>query len=188
MTKEIKMPEKGKTYLTVGSGRQFICEEIDLNKKTTTLIVRDDDGDVISTRGIKLSHFWEEFKEENLCLLQAWEKATQELADAFVEKYYGEDASEIFWVGDEIGDLLMINDYCWNVGNMVDAFRWKCSKKRLLEWYELCIEEKCLVSLRNYSRHGKKMIKIINPSPKKMNKTKKELEKEIKKFKASDLF
>ena len=121
--------------------------------------------------------------------LKAWEKATQELADAFVKKYYGKDA-DFYWVSAEIGDILVVNDHFWNVSNIVDALRWNCSEERLFEWYDLFIEnnETPCINLRNYARYGKEMIKIAKPSPRKMNKAKKEFEKEIKKFKASDLW
>lgn len=94
--------------------------------------------------------------------LNTWEKATQELADAFVEKYYGEDASDVYWISDEIGDILAINDQFWNVGNMVEAIRWKCSEERLFEWYELYIQSRVepYVNLKDYARYGKEMFKI----------------------------
>lgn len=93
--------------------------------------------------------------------LTIWEKATQELADAFIKKYYDEDVVS-YWVGDEMGEVLAVNDQFWNIGNIVDALRWGCSKKRLFEWYDLFIEnaKSPRVNLKNYARYGKEMIKI----------------------------
>ena len=89
--------------------------------------------------------------------LKNWEKATQKLADAFVKKYYGEDLSEYFWVGDEVGDFLQANYQFWTVRNMVDALRYDCSKERLFEWYDLSIDARSKVrpiNLKNYAKYG----------------------------------
>ena len=89
--------------------------------------------------------------------LKNWEKATQELADAFVNKYYGKDLSQCRWVGNEVGDILEANDQFWSVANMVDALRYECSKKRLFEWYDLCVDvgsKARRINLRNYAKYG----------------------------------
>jgi hypothetical protein len=89
--------------------------------------------------------------------LKNWEKATQELADKFVKKYYGDDAVS-WWVSDEVGDVLQVGDYYWNVGNMTDALRFNCSEERLFEWYDLSLEarseDKSFQNLRTYAQYG----------------------------------
>jgi hypothetical protein len=90
-------------------------------------------------------------------ILSNWEFATQELADAFVKKYYGEDLSECRWIGNEAGDILEINGQFWDVNDMVDALRYKCSKKRLFEWYDLCVDvdsKARRINLKNYAKYG----------------------------------
>lgn len=91
-------------------------------------------------------------------LIKNWEIATQAIADEFVRKYYGDDVSEMFWVGDEIGDVLVVNDQFWNVNNMLEAFKYKCSKKRLFEWWDLLVaagmEGRPCQNLRTYAKWG----------------------------------
>ncbi len=96
-------------------------------------------------------------------VLEAWEKATLELVDAFVKKYYGENASDVYWIGDEIGGILVVNDQYWNINNVVDALRWNCSKERLFKWYELFIEsrESPCVNLRNYAKYGDNLLECL---------------------------
>lgn len=90
-------------------------------------------------------------------ILKNYQQAIEAIADAFVKKYYGKDISVQYWT-DEIGGIFVANDYYWNIDNMVDALRFKCSKERLFEWYELSLEAgmegRPFQNLRNYSQHG----------------------------------
>ena len=89
--------------------------------------------------------------------LKNWEKATQELADKFVRKYYGKDADS-GWVSNEIGDVFVVADHYWNVGDMVDALRFNCSEERLFEWYDLSVdagmEGRHFQNLRTFAEYG----------------------------------
>ena len=90
-----------------------------------------------------------------LKLIKNWEKATQALADTFVDRYYGESLSEHYWVGDEIGGILVANDQFWNLGDIVDALKCNCSKKRLFEWYDLLNgKDTRQINLKNYAKYG----------------------------------
>ena len=165
----VKLPEVGKIYKDKDNNNRV--KIVDVDSTFVTFEHEDLDRETYKIDG-KYSFwiFYEELLEENTPVkkmtkeLKAWEKATQELADAFVEKYYGKDA-DVYWVSDEIGDILVVNDQFWNVGNIVDALRWNCSEERLFEWYELFIEssETPRVNLRNYARYGKQMLKITKP-------------------------
>ncbi|MGL5113600.1 MAG: hypothetical protein ACRC6O_13285 [Flavobacterium sp.] len=128
--------------------------------------------------------------------LKAWEKATQELADAFVKKYYGDNASDVYWTDydDKVGGILVVNDDFWDIGEIVDALRYKCKPKDLFKWKGLKLKvglngKKYPVSLRNYALYGDDMLELEKKINKKdIEKLTKEFEKEIKKFKASDLW
>ena len=90
--------------------------------------------------------------------IKNWEIATQAIADEFVRKYYGKDISEAYWIGDEVGDVFVANDHFWNVSNMIDALKYKCSSKRLFEWYDLAfdagMEGRPCQNLRTYAKWG----------------------------------
>ena len=55
-------------------------------------------------------------KEE---LLTNWQKSTIDLSQYFVNHYFGRDA-EAYWIADDIGGCLYVNDYFFNLGTMVD--------------------------------------------------------------------
>lgn len=85
--------------------------------------------------------------------VKKWEKQTQELADYFVKKYFGKDV-EVYWVADNIGGVLFVNDYFFNPQEMVDYFRYNYSKKQMFEHYEYNIEcatnKIFAVNIKNY--------------------------------------
>ena len=43
--------------------------------------------------------------------LKNWEASTNQIADLFRKKYFGKDASEYYWIADEIGGVYYINEY-----------------------------------------------------------------------------
>lgn len=90
-------------------------------------------------------------------ILKNYQQSIQDIADAFVKKYYGDDISDQYWT-DEIGGIFCANDYYWGVDNMIDALRFKCSKKRLFEWYDLSQdarrEGRYCQDLRSYAQYG----------------------------------
>ncbi len=72
-------------------------------------------------------------------LIKNYEIAVQALADTFAKKYYGKDYN-MYWVGDEIGDVLTINDEFWNVDRIVEAFKCKPTQEQLFDFYYYEIE------------------------------------------------
>ncbi len=76
-------------------------------------------------------------QRENIKLnkLQEWERVTNELATEFINKYFDKDA-EYWWVADQIGDVMFINDYFFNLSDMVYFLRYKYSKKYMFNYYE----------------------------------------------------
>ncbi len=74
-----------------------------------------------------------------------WEWTTQEIANLFVEKYYGRKYEvEAWWVGGEVGGVYFINDTFFNVDQMRDFLRFNYPKKKMFDYmdYQLEITEK----------------------------------------------
>ena len=64
-----------------------------------------------------------------------WERSTNLLATAFIEKYYPDYIDDWYWIGDEIGDILIISDVFLNVDHMVDALRYDATLDQWHDWY-----------------------------------------------------
>lgn len=69
--------------------------------------------------------------------LTHYEDACEDIADKFMEKYYveGSEYPEHYWVGDEVGGVLSVNDEFWPLGDMVTALRLKVLPSKLFAWY-----------------------------------------------------
>lgn len=55
-------------------------------------------------------------------LYQKWEQATNKMAKDFIESHYGEGV-DFYWVGDEIGDFLFVNNDFHDFGNICYAIK-----------------------------------------------------------------
>jgi len=88
--------------------------------------------------------------------LEKWKKATQELAEAFVDEYFEEP--EYWWVDDEIGGVFFVDDYFFCVDKMVEAFQLKATFEQIVEYHDLEMESvengKVLANFRNFVKHG----------------------------------
>jgi len=98
-------------------------------------------------------------KKENKKWLKQWELATHNLTNVFTDKYFKDCVSDIYWVGDEVGGVLCVNDYFFDIGRICEAIRYNTSIKRLFEYYEkeieLAIKDKNIpVSFKVYSKIG----------------------------------
>lgn len=71
--------------------------------------------------------------------LKSWEYATKNLAEYFSARYFGNGA-EMYWVADDIAGVLFINDYFFNLSDMVDFIRYDYSKEKMFEYYEYSLE------------------------------------------------
>jgi hypothetical protein len=72
--------------------------------------------------------------------LLLWEKAINKLTSVFIKKYFDKDA-DWYWVADESGGTLCINDYFFNMDRIVEAIRYNASSKKLFEFYDLELEK-----------------------------------------------
>lgn len=73
--------------------------------------------------------------------LAQWEKHTNQISKIFIDKYFGKDATEVWWIMGEIGGILVINDYYFDIQDIVTALRENTSKKKLFEVYDKRLKE-----------------------------------------------
>jgi len=87
--------------------------------------------------------------------LQRWINETKKLGDLFVVHYFGRDA-ESYWIADDIGGVLYVNDYFFNLSDIFAFLRYRYSKNKMFEYYEYqmkCIEDKKIpINIKSY-RH-----------------------------------
>lgn len=92
--------------------------------------------------------------------LENWIAATNELAIAFIERYYVSDCPiediDWYWVAQDIGGCLNVNDEFWDMNDIVNAFKYNAPKKKLFEWYYYCLDmaekNESPINLKNYVR------------------------------------
>ena len=72
--------------------------------------------------------------------LQLWEEATLELSLHFVERYFGDDITDMFWISDIIGDILVVNDYFFSLDFITNAIRYNATSRQLFDFYDLKLE------------------------------------------------
>lgn len=90
----------------------------------------------------------------NVDHLKNYEKACEKLAEAFLSELYPEDfPDDAYWVGGEIGDVLMWGDWFVTMGNISDYFRHGYKPDDFFNWYDDCIgsgDENLKVNMKNY--------------------------------------
>lgn len=98
------------------------------------------------------------FKRPINIYLEDWQKASDELCDWFAEKYFGQD-NESWWIADEIGSVLFVNDYFFNLSDIVDFVRYEYSRKMMFAYYDYRLEfqsdkkyknDDYLINIKNY--------------------------------------
>lgn len=101
----------------------------------------------------------------NKNILKQFDEATNELAIMFVEKYFSKDYvfdDDFYWVGsqDEDREVLAVGDYFFNLERIVDAIRYKATKKQLFDFYDTELERlhkniKGEINFKIYVKYGK---------------------------------
>lgn len=90
-------------------------------------------------------------------LLTKWQQSTVDLSQYFVNHYFGRD-TEAYWIADDIGGCLYVNDYFFNLGTMVDFIKYSYSKNKMFEYYQYTLDcndkKKIPINIKNY-RHLK---------------------------------
>lgn len=77
--------------------------------------------------------------------VQQYFEACERIKEAFISKYYiyetlDRESIDDFWVGDDIGGVICINDYFHNLKDMVDALILDCPREKFFEWYDYSLE------------------------------------------------
>lgn len=91
--------------------------------------------------------------------LENYYKAVEDLTKLFCKRYfknfYNYRASD--WVGGDIGGVICINDYWFNVKNIETAIKYKATKKELFGYYDYSLENdsenKDCVSFERYLKY-----------------------------------
>lgn len=87
-------------------------------------------------------------------VLKNYETACQLLADHFTIHYFGKDISDMWWVSDDIGGVLAVNDYFFDIEMMRDFLRYRYSKKMMFEYYDAKLEAdtkgKTIANIKNW--------------------------------------
>lgn len=86
-----------------------------------------------------------------------WHEATQDLVEHFIATYFVDkdmprEELEVYWVADEIGGVLVIGDYFFDMYTITTAIRVSCPEKNLFEWYDYTIEKENNINLDHYLR------------------------------------
>ena len=92
----------------------------------------------------------------NKNILKQFDDVTDELAKYFVEKYFGKDFlfdNDYYFVGsqDEDREVLAVNDYFFNLEDIVSFIRYKYTIKELFEYYDYALEnKKNIINIKNW--------------------------------------
>lgn len=91
--------------------------------------------------------------------LANWYEATQDLVEGFIATYFVDkniprEELEVYWVADEIGGVLVIGDYFFDMYTITTAIRVNCPMGKLTEWYDYTIRSEKNVNLDHYLRMG----------------------------------
>jgi len=72
--------------------------------------------------------------------LKDYEKACDMLANEFAHKYFSKGV-EIWWIADEVGGVLCVGDYFFNIRDIADFIRYKYTRKMLFKYYDYVFKE-----------------------------------------------
>lgn len=67
-----------------------------------------------------------------------YEKACNDVATLFAKTYFGDPF--LYWIGGEIGGVMGINDYFFNVDDIVVYLKEKATQEELLAYYDFIME------------------------------------------------
>ncbi len=75
-------------------------------------------------------------KKEDKKWFKQWEIATQNITNIFTEKYFKGVISDIYWVADEVGGVLCVNDYFFSLGDITDFIRYDYKVEDMFKYYD----------------------------------------------------
>ena len=95
-------------------------------------------------------------KKHQNTLLTKWFRATENLAQMFSIKYFGKDATEQYWISDEVGGVYAINDYFFSLNDMVEFISNDYPKYRMFEYYDyaltLAMKDEKPINIKNWKK------------------------------------
>jgi hypothetical protein len=68
--------------------------------------------------------------------IKTLEKAINEFTNFFIKKYYGDDISELFWISDCVGGVLVANDQFFSLDDMMEFVRCGYSPDEMFRYYD----------------------------------------------------
>ena len=109
-------------------------------------------------------------------MITKYNNICNELAVEFIKKFYKDDDDpqeitfdyyDAYWVGGDIGEVLAINDFFWNMSDIVQALKLNPTREQLMDWYydEYMCEEglKLSLYLENLAKKQEKQKNTGNP-------------------------
>ena len=88
-------------------------------------------------------------------LLNNFYGAVNDLAWFFVDKYFGHN-SDWYWIADEVGVVLEVNDRFFNLNQIVDYLKYKYTSKDMFAHYDESLDNtvrgKDLISIKNWKK------------------------------------
>ena len=88
--------------------------------------------------------------------LQQLEKEIDNFAHYFTERYFDCEEPEVWWVSDEVGSCLYVNDYFFDVNFMMDFIRYDYSEKEMFEYYnkklDAGMEDKTFYNIKTWKK------------------------------------
>ena len=88
--------------------------------------------------------------------LNNWLEATEQLTQYFILKYFGKGDHDSYWVADEIGGVLFINDYFFSMNDIVDFLICGYTEKQMFNYYDYRLnayhEKELVTNIRNWKK------------------------------------
>jgi len=85
--------------------------------------------------------------------LKQLEKEINKFTDYFVKRYFDEIPTDMYWIGGEVGDVLDVNDYFFDLVDMRQFVKYNYTKKQMFEYYDYKLEtEENIINICNYNK------------------------------------
>ena len=89
-------------------------------------------------------------------ILQNYENAINDLVDYFCWKYFRGVALDTYWVADDVGGVYFINDYFFNVSDMVDFIKNNYTQNEMFDYYDYALKQheknKTPINIKNWRK------------------------------------
>ncbi len=80
-------------------------------------------------------------KQLQKAVIEQYEDACNSLRDVFIEKYFGKKTeTEFYWIADQIGGCLYINDRFFSVEDLVDFMKCNYTADEMFLYYDKRLE------------------------------------------------